>query len=122
MKLLSLVAQVAGLFVINKAGYVIADALHLPVPGNLLGMLFLLLLLGTGLVPVRWIEASAALLLRHLAFFFVPITVGLIGFADVFRDNGPAILVTLVTSAAAGIFVAGLSSQRLGARKKAATS
>ena len=115
MKALVLVAQVAGLLAINKIGYLVADALDLPLPGNLVGMLLLLALLGTGLVPLRWVEATASLLLRHLAFFFIPITVGLMGFWDLFRDNGAAILLTLVVSAAAGIFVAGVSSQRLGA-------
>ena len=121
MKLLSLAAQIAALLVINKLGYLVTGALHVPLPGNLVGMLFLLLLLGTGLVPLRWIEASASLLIRHLAFFFVPITVGLMGFRDLFRDNGPAIVVTLVLSAAVGILVAGRSSQRLGLRKNDVT-
>jgi holin-like protein len=95
-----------------------ATTLHLPLPGNLVGMLLLLALLATGALPLRWIEGSATLLTRHLAFFFIPITVGLIGFADLFLDKGPAILVTLVLSAAAGICVVGLSAQTLGARRR----
>jgi holin-like protein len=122
MKTLTLAVQVAALLVINKLGYLLGDALRLPLPGNLLGMLLLLLLLTTGVVRLAWIEASASLLIRHLAFFFVPITVGLMGFAEVFVDNGAAILITLIASAAMGIFVAGLSSQRLGARKRRAAS
>jgi holin-like protein len=121
MRTLSLLAQIAALFAINKLGYLVAGALHLPLPGNLLGMLFLLLLLGTGVVPLRWIEASASLLIRHLAFFFVPITVGLMSFGELVQDNGPAILLTLVLSAAVGILVAGRSSQRLGMRKDGVT-
>ena len=120
MKILALALQVAGLLVINKVGYVLGDALRLPLPGNLLGMLLLLLLLATGVVRLAWIEASASLLIRHLAFFFVPITVGLMGFTDIFLDNGAAILITLITSAGIGIFVAGLSSQRL-VRKRRST-
>ena len=113
----SLLLQVVSLLLLNQAGYATAAALSLPVPGNLLGMLFLLALLATGVLPLRWIEASAALLTRHLAFFFIPITVGLMGFADVFLADGPAILVTLVLSAAAGICVVGLSAQTLGRRR-----
>ena len=114
---IAMVVQVTALLAINKAGYAAAAALQLPLPGNVLGMLFLLALLATGLVRLSWIEGSAALLIRHLGFFFVPITVGLIGFAELFVVNGPAILVTLLVSAGAGICVAGLSSQRLAARK-----
>jgi holin-like protein len=114
---LLLAAQLAALLVINQLGYAVAAALQIPLPGNLLGMLVLLALLATGLVPPRWVEASASLLLRHLAFFFVPITVGLMGFGDLFLANGPAIVVTLIVSAVVGLCVAGLSSQRLAARR-----
>jgi len=114
----ALLAQLVGLLVLNHAGYAVASALHLPLPGNLVGMLLLLALLVTGALPLRWIEGSAALLTRHLAFFFIPITVGLIGFADLFLETGPAILMTLVLSAAAGICVVGLSAQMLGGRRR----
>jgi len=110
-------AQIAGLLLINQAGYSAVSVLHLPVPGNLLGMLFLLTLLVSGAVPLRWFESSASFLIRHLAFFFIPITVGLMGFADLFVANGAAILLTLVLSAAIGIWVAGHVAQMLGARR-----
>ena len=119
MKTVALVAaQIAGLLLINQAGYAAASAFHLPVPGNLVGMLFLLALLVSGAVPLRWFETTASFLIRHLAFFFIPITVGLMGFADLFIANGAAILLTLVLSAALGICVAGLIAQVLGARQR----
>ena len=114
----TLLAQLLGLLALNYAGYAMASALRLPLPGNLVGMLLLLGLLVTGAVPLRWIEGSAALLTRHLAFFFIPITVGLMSFADLFLETGPAILVTLVLSAAAGIWAVGLSAQLLGDRRR----
>lgn len=118
MKTLSVIAmQIVALVAISQAGYAVAAALQLPVPGNLVGMLFLLGLLATGLVRLTWIETSASLLTRHLAFFFIPLTVGLLGFVELFLDNGPAILAVLIVSAGIGIGVAGLSSQRLASRK-----
>jgi len=118
MKTLSvIVMQIVALVAISQAGYAVAAALQLPVPGNLVGMLFLLGLLATGLVRLTWIETSASLLTRHLAFFFIPLTVGLLGFVELFLDNGPAILAVLIVSAGIGIGVAGLSSQRLASRK-----
>lgn len=109
--------QLVALLAINHLGYVVASALHLPLPGNLLGMLLLLGLLATGLVRLSWVEASASLLVRHLGFFFVPITVGLMGLGDLFVANGLAVLITLIVSAIVGICVAGFSSQRLSSRK-----
>ena len=111
-------AQLTALLLINAAGYAVASTLQLPLPGNLLGMLFLFTLLATRVVPLAWVETSAALLVRHLGFFFIPITVGLMGFADLFLTNGLAILVILVVSAAVGICVAGFSSQRLASRTR----
>ena len=116
--LITIAIQIAALLIINGVGYTLATALQLPLPGNLLGMLLLLSLLATGLVPVRWVESSASVLIRHLGFFFVPITVGLMSLGDLFLDNGVAILITLVVSAGIGIGVAGLSSQRLAKRER----
>jgi len=115
--LITIAIQIVALLVINGVGYALAAALQLPLPGNLLGMLLLLSLLATGLVPVRWVESSASVLIRHLGFFFVPITVGLMSLGELFLDNGVAILITLVVSAVIGIGVAGFSSQRLTARR-----
>ena len=113
-----LLLQVTALLLINQAGYAAASAFHLPVPGNLLGMMFLLALLVTGVLPLRWVEASASLLIRHLAFFFIPIAVGLVAFAELFLANGLAIVLTLVLSAAVGIWLSGLSAQVLGAWRR----
>ena len=115
--LITIAIQIVALLVINGVGYALAAALQLPLPGNLLGMLLLLSLLATGLVPLRWVESSASVLIRHLGFFFVPITVGLMSLGELFLDNGVAILITLVVSAVVGISVAGLSSQRLASRR-----
>ena len=114
-------AQIVVLLALSKAGQTLATRLELPFPGSLVGMLLLLTLLLTGAVPLSWIESGASLLLRHLGFFFVPITVGLMGFTDLFVANGPAIVVTLVVSAAVGLCLAGLISQRLAARRERAS-
>jgi holin-like protein len=114
---LVLALQILALFALNQAGYAVTAALHLPLPGNLVGMLLLLALLASGAVPLRWFDSGASLLVRHLAFFFIPISVGLMGFADLVVHHGPAIVVTLVISAGLGIWVAGLSSQLLADKK-----
>jgi holin-like protein len=114
---ITIAVQIATLLLINSLGYAVAAALHLPLPGNLLGMLFLLALLATGLVPLRWVESSASVLIRHLGFFFIPITVGLMGFGELFVDNGVAIVITLLVSAVVGIGAVGFSSQRLASRQ-----
>ena len=56
-----------------KAGEWLQHAFGLILPGNILGLFLLLALLGTGIVPPRWVESSARLLLWLLPFLFMPI-------------------------------------------------
>jgi holin-like protein len=112
-KLALITIQIAVFVLISKAGYAFVDALQLPLPGNLAGMLMLFALLTSGVIRLEWVEAGASLLVRHLAFFFIPTAVGLMAFGDLFVSHGVAIAVTLIVSAAIGICVAGLTSQVL---------
>jgi holin-like protein len=115
-----IVAQISVLAVICKIGYLCTAGLRLSVPGNLLGMLLLLVLLAGGVVKLEWIEAGATLLLTHLAFFFVPIAVGLMNFGELLERHGIALLATLVAAAAAGIVLAGFVTQTLAKRSTTA--
>ena len=117
-KLLLISAQLGALIAINKAGCLAAKALHLPVPGNLVGMLLLFALLRFGLIPQAWIEETSSILTRHLAFFFIPITVGLMSYSRLLVDSGVAVIGTLLSSAAVGICASGFLAQALVHRRE----
>ena len=110
-KLVIIISQLALLLLINRAGYLLARGLSLRLPGNLVGMLILFGLLSSRLVRLEWIQEGASILTRHLAFFFIPIAVGLIAFKEVFLRHGLAILGTLIVSATAGILLCGFIAQ-----------
>jgi holin-like protein len=112
-KLMLITIQIAALLLISEAGSGFVRMLHLPLSGNLVGMLLLLVLLTSGVIRLEWVEAGASLLVRHLAIFFIPIAVGLMVFGDVFVRSGIAIVATLIVSAAIGLWVAGWTSQVL---------
>ena len=95
-----LVAEVAGLWAINKAGQFIVIRLHVHFPGNVAGMLLLFALLCSGVVPEHLFERSSSLLARHLPFFFVPIAVGLMTLGAMVVSKGVPLLLVLVASAA----------------------
>ena len=116
-KLLIVSAQLGALIGINKAGYLAAAALHLPLPGNLVGMLFLFALLRSGLIPQGWIEETSSILTRHLVFIFIPIAVGLMGHSRLLVDNGVAVVGTVLSSAAIGICASGFLAQSLARRR-----
>ena len=73
----------------------------------------LYLLLSLGLVKLTWLDATGSFLIKHLAFFFIPITVGLMDPGDLLAAHGFGIALTLVLSAAAGILLSGFVAQCL---------
>ena len=85
----------------------------MPIPGNLVGMLALYALLALGVVKLAWFDLTGSFLIRHLAFFFVPITVGLMNSGPLLLAHGLAIMLVLALSAAVGILLTGFVSQVL---------
>lgn len=115
--MLSFIGQLFILWLINEISYLIVDSLRLPIPGNVLGMIILFILLLTGVVKLKWIDRAASFLLKHLVFFFIPITVGIMTLGSVFVKNGVAIIIIVIISAAIGIISTGQLAQLL-LRKK----
>jgi holin-like protein len=95
------------------AGDRLARASGLPLPANLVGLLLLVLLLGTGVVRPADLHESAALVARHLAFVFIPFVVGLMAWGALLAAGGALLALSLLGSAVLGIAVAGLAAQRL---------
>ena len=112
-KAVTFIAQLAGFWAISEAGFALTARLGIALPGNLLGMVVLFVLMACGVVKLEWVDAAATGLLRHLAFFFIPIAVGLMTMGDLIRSHGIAILAVLLASVAAGILASGGIVQRL---------
>jgi holin-like protein len=88
-------------------GDAVAQAVHLPVPGPILGMVALLCLLAAfpGLYP--WVAPAADLLLRWLGALIVPAAAGIILYGDLFAAHGLALAaVLLVTTLLTGLSIA----------------
>jgi holin-like protein len=94
-KWLRFIVQIILLGVIYQFGNWVAERTHLPVPGNVLGMIILFLLLLTGIIHIEWIEEGADFLLKHLAFFFIPIAVGLMQWIGLFQLSGAQLLMSI---------------------------
>jgi holin-like protein len=109
--------QLIGLCALNRLGFWIVARTGVPIPGNLVGMVALYALLSLGIVKLAWVEEAGSILIRHLAFFFVPITIGLMDMGPLFATNFIGIAVTLTASAAIGLLLAGRIAQFLLARR-----
>lgn len=113
---LRLVAQLGVLWLFFAAGTALVEALAVPLPANLVGMLLLLGALSTGLVRPAMVQGAGDLVVRHLAFFFVALAVGVMTRGGLFAAHGLVLLVSLLASALVGVAAAGLVAQRLGRR------
>ena len=111
--ILNIVWQTALLWAVFRCGSLLVGVLHLSLPGNVAGMLLMFALLCTGAVKPSLIEAGGGFLLKHFAFFFIPISVGLMAFGPLMRDSGLALLAVLTVSAVVGMAVTGISVQFL---------
>lgn len=80
MKYCQPILQIGLIIVLSEAGNILSTQFHLPLPGNIIGMLLLFLLLVSGLLPLKVIEKGANLILKYMALFFIPAGVGLIGY------------------------------------------
>ncbi|WP_018663537.1 CidA/LrgA family protein [Heyndrickxia acidiproducens] len=111
-------AQIGLLWGIFMAGQEIVKLTHLPIPGNVCGMLLLFVMLATGILKLQWIDAGATWILKHLSFFFIPISAGLMTLGTIFIHEGLVLFLILAVSAAAGILGTGFSAQVLARSKK----
>jgi holin-like protein len=80
--------QSAGLAAIWLAADFVARTFHLPVPGGVVGLLFLLALLFCGGVAPGWVKAGADWLLTDMLLFFIPATVAVVQYGGLFREDG----------------------------------
>lgn len=99
--------QLSLLWIIYYLSTLIVQTFHIPIPGSVFGMLTLFFLLWTGLIKEEWLTLVAGPLLKHLAFFFVPIAVGLMEWGDLFLEKGLLLFLPLVLSALVALLTTG---------------
>jgi holin-like protein len=95
------------LLLCQSAGEALARLLHLPLPGPVLGLVFMALLLQWPAVRAP-VEAAATPLLNHLSLLFVPVGVGVVAHLGLITQYGPRMLLALVLSTWVGLLVAAL--------------
>jgi holin-like protein len=77
MKRMKILMQFAVIFVICLAGEALAGLLPVSFPGSVMAMVLLFALLLARVVTLRHIEQAADFLIANMAFFFVPLVVGI---------------------------------------------
>lgn len=105
--------QLALLWAISWSCNALVKYFTIPIPGNVLGVLVLFLLLCVGVVKIEHIKEAADFLLKHLVFFFIPITVGLMDCWEIFFDHWFVFLIAVLVSSLIPLWAVGALSQRL---------
>ena len=104
MKIFREAIIILGIYLI---GELISKGLSLPIPGNILGMLILLILLCSKIIKVEKVETVSNFFLDHLAFFFIPAGVGLITSFDSIKDSLILIILLCISTTSIVIVVTG---------------
>lgn len=108
-----MVKQCAIIFGCLAVGEFLAYILHLPVPGSIIGMLFLTLLLQRRIVSVESIRPICRFLVSNMGFFFVPPGVALMLYFDLIKAELWPIVVATVGSTALVLLFTGWSHNYL---------
>ncbi|QGS69709.1 CidA/LrgA family holin-like protein [Oceanobacillus sp. 143] len=110
--------QIAILYIFFQLGEWIQQSLHLFIPGSVIGMVILFLLLLLNVVKPSWIDLGSKFIIRHLVLFFIPVTVGVIEYLDLFKGYGLILVIIVIISTLLVMISSGLVSQWLVRRKE----
>ena len=103
--------SIALFLALQLLGEAISYALGLPIPGPVLGMLFLLIALFVNDTLIEKVRLTASVLLAHLALLFVPAGVGIIRHIERIQSEWIAIAMILIAGTAITMIVTALTVQ-----------
>ncbi|PJG82666.1 CidA/LrgA family protein [Caviibacterium pharyngocola] len=107
-KIFQLVRSFAILYLMLYLGELISHFIPVGVPGSIWGLLLLFLGLTTQLIKLHWIFFGASLLIRYMAVLFVPVSVGVIKYADLLVSQAKALLIPNIVSTFVTLVVVGV--------------
>ena len=101
----SLLKGFAILFTLQWTSVVIIDALKIPFPAPLLGMLLLLLLLWTHVLPAKHIEDACDVLIGKMGVLFLPASVSIVLYLDIIKAELVPMAITIIACSLAVLCV-----------------
>lgn len=102
-----LIGQFLFLWIVYYLSTLVVETFHLSIPGSVLGMICLFGLLSAGVINEQWLSTAANPLLKHMAFFFIPIAVGLMEWGSLLTQKGYLLFLPLVVSALVSLVTTG---------------
>lgn len=105
----SAATQIALLILIWQAGEAVVRVLHLPVPGAVIGMLFVLGLLATGRLKLISLRSGARWLLAEMLLFFIPAVLAILDHREFLGLLGLKVLAVILVGATTVMIVTALA-------------
>lgn len=94
-------------------GRYIAQFIPLGVPASIWGLLLLFCALVLRLIPVEWVRFGSSLLIRFMALLFVPVSVGIIDYANLILNQWQVLLIPNMLSSMLGLICIALLADHL---------
>ncbi|RLQ90963.1 CidA/LrgA family protein [Planomicrobium sp. Y74] len=116
MKFLIFILQFIFIYGFFFLGQLLCELFSIPLPGSIIGFMLMFAALSLKLFPLRFVESTATLLLSFLPLYFIPATVGVIEYFDVFAGKGFFLIAVVIISTLLTMAASGLTSQYLGRR------
>ena len=105
--------QLCIIMAVAFAGEVLKSLLPFPIPASIYGLVLMLLLLMSGVLPLSAVEDTADFLVSIMPVMFIPAAVGLMDSWDVLKDMLIPCIVIMVLSLFVVMAVAGHTTQIL---------
>lgn len=110
--------QLAVIFAICIAGEVLHRIVGVPLPGNIIGMVLLLILLCTKIIKPEHISGVSGFFLKYLALFFLPPSIAIMTVGDDVLSKWPLLLFLCITFTVITIAIGGRVTQFLVRRQE----
>ncbi|MGG1519607.1 CidA/LrgA family protein [Paenibacillus oryzisoli] len=101
------------LLAFNLAGIGLQMSLHIPLPGNVIGLILFTIGLFTKLIKLEWVEQTANWFTGHMMLFFLPFVVGTMAFFPLIGKNWLSIGAGVIGSTVLVLIVTGFVTSKL---------
>jgi len=108
-KAIKILFQILIIYAIYLTGNLISNLIKdiIVIPGNIIGMVLLLVLLTTNVIKLSLIEETANYMLKYMGFFFIPLTVGLMESYKIIENSIIQLMIILLVSCIVVMYITG---------------
>ena len=111
MKIIYIILQLLAITGFYLLGEELQAFFNIPLPGSIIGFLLLFAALMLKIYPLKWIDSGAHFLLAFLSLYFIPATVGVVEYGELFSGKGMLLIPIVIASTFLTMAASGWVSQ-----------